>query len=61
MLHSQTRSRTPERLPLQAFLCLVQAETTTRCNLRCAMCVKSADGCRIPETHMPMESFTRLA
>ena len=42
------------------FPALLQVETTTRCNMRCAMCVKSADGCRIPEAHMPMELFTRI-
>jgi len=42
------------------FPALLQIETTTRCNMRCAMCVKSAAGCRIPETHMPMELFTRI-
>ncbi len=42
------------------FPALLQVETTTRCNMRCAMCVKSASGCRIPETHMPMELFAKI-
>jgi putative metalloenzyme radical SAM/SPASM domain maturase len=39
---------------------LLQVEVTTCCNMRCAMCVKSAPGCRIPEAHMPLETFRRL-
>lgn len=35
-------------------------ETTTRCNLRCSMCVKQTEGARIPEMDMPMEVFQKL-
>lgn len=42
------------------FPALLQVEVTTRCNMRCAMCVKSASGCSIPEMHMPMELFARI-
>ncbi|QJB56911.1 radical SAM/SPASM family putative metalloenzyme maturase [Pseudodesulfovibrio sp. zrk46] len=35
-------------------------ETTTRCNLRCSMCVKQAEGACIPEGDMPMEVFHAL-
>lgn len=36
-------------------------ETTTRCNLRCAMCVKHAEGACIPEADMSMDMFRQLA
>lgn len=36
-------------------------ETTTRCNLRCSMCVKQAEGSCIPETDMSMDVFGALA
>ena len=36
-------------------------EVTTRCNLRCAMCVKEAPGQKIAEGHMSRETFGRLA
>ena len=36
-------------------------EVTTRCNLRCAMCVKEAQGQRIPEGDMTRETYRRLA
>ncbi|MEZ0576174.1 radical SAM/SPASM family putative metalloenzyme maturase [Halodesulfovibrio aestuarii] len=35
-------------------------ETTTRCNLRCSMCVKQVKGARIPEVDMSMEVFHKL-
>lgn len=35
-------------------------EVTTRCNLRCPMCVKHADGGGIPEGDMPAEVFDAL-
>lgn len=35
-------------------------ETTTRCNLRCSMCVKQADGARIADEDMSMEVFHAL-
>ncbi len=35
-------------------------ETTTRCNLQCAMCVKQAAGSQINEVDMPMTTFQRL-
>jgi len=42
------------------FPAFLQIEVTTRCNMRCAMCVKSAEGCRIPEAHMPLELFSAI-
>ena len=36
-------------------------ETTTRCNLKCAMCVKQAEGSCIPEADMSMDVFRALA
>jgi putative metalloenzyme radical SAM/SPASM domain maturase len=36
-------------------------EVTTRCNLRCAMCVKESSGQAIREGHMSRETFARLA
>ena len=36
-------------------------EVTTRCNLRCAMCVKEAPGQGIAEGQMSRETFARLA
>jgi putative metalloenzyme radical SAM/SPASM domain maturase len=36
-------------------------EVTTRCNLRCAMCVKESAGQGIREGHMTRETFARLA
>jgi putative metalloenzyme radical SAM/SPASM domain maturase len=36
-------------------------EVTTRCNLRCSMCVKEAKGQRIPEGDLSAETFARLA
>src|SRR5512138_447606 len=36
-------------------------EVTTRCNLRCAMCVKEAQGRPITEGDMTRETFERLA
>ncbi|SIN74819.1 radical SAM/SPASM family putative metalloenzyme maturase [Halodesulfovibrio marinisediminis] len=35
-------------------------ETTTRCNLRCSMCVKQTKDARIPEVDMSMEVFQKL-
>lgn len=35
-------------------------ETTTRCNLRCSMCVKYSAGACIPETHMSLDTFSSL-
>jgi putative metalloenzyme radical SAM/SPASM domain maturase len=36
-------------------------EVTTRCNLRCSMCVKESSGQAIREGHMSRETFARLA
>lgn len=35
-------------------------ETTTRCNLRCSMCVKQAAGANIPDEDMDMAVFEAL-
>jgi len=39
----------------------IQVEVTTRCNLRCAMCVKSAPGCDIPEADLSLDAFRNIA
>ncbi len=36
-------------------------ETTTRCNLQCAMCVKQSADSHIADADLPMDSFYRLA
>lgn len=36
-------------------------ETTTRCNLGCAMCVKQSSGCEMQEMDMSPETFAALA
>lgn len=43
-----------------SFPARLYAEITTRCNLRCRMCVKQAEGCRIPEGDMPAGVFEGL-
>ena len=48
----------PARLPYPSRLFV---EVTTRCNLRCAMCVKESSGQAIREGHMSRETFARLA
>lgn len=42
-------------LPSKLFI-----ESTTRCNLRCAMCVKQTKGCEIGEADMPLALYERL-
>lgn len=39
----------------------IYVEMTTRCNMRCRMCVKYAKGSDIPENDMSFEMFTRLS
>ncbi|MBU1567565.1 MAG: radical SAM/SPASM family putative metalloenzyme maturase [Proteobacteria bacterium] len=39
----------------------IHVEITTRCNLHCRMCVKHAEGSRIPEEDMSLDMFKRLA
>lgn len=39
---------------------VLQVEVTTRCNMRCAMCVKSAPGSDIPEADLDLAAFKRL-
>lgn len=43
------------------FPARLYVEVTTRCNLRCSMCVKQTEGCGIEEADMPFEVFSRLA
>ena len=43
------------------FPARLYVEVTTRCNLRCSMCVKQTQGCGIEEADMPFEVFARLA
>ncbi|GAB6058558.1 radical SAM protein [Desulfonatronum parangueonense] len=38
----------------------IHVETTTRCNMRCGMCVKQSDGNQIPEGDLPFAVFQRL-
>lgn len=42
------------------FPARLHVEVTTRCNLRCPMCVKQTPGCRIDEGDLPYEHFVRL-
>lgn len=46
---------------LKPYSSKLYVETTTRCNLRCAMCVKQAEGACIPESDMSMDIFRALA
>ncbi len=39
----------------------VHVEVTTRCNMRCAMCVKYGKGSAVPEQDLPFALFERLA
>ena len=48
------RSVTPSH-PAKLFV-----ETTTRCNLKCAMCVKQSDGSHIADADLAMQTFRRL-
>jgi putative metalloenzyme radical SAM/SPASM domain maturase len=55
---------TPECAPQPAFRShpsKLFVEVTTRCNLRCSMCVKEANGQRIAEGDLSLETFARLA
>jgi putative metalloenzyme radical SAM/SPASM domain maturase len=54
-------SRPEERPGLRAHPSKLFVEVTTRCNMRCAMCVKEARGQRIAEGDMSAELFARLA
>jgi len=45
---------------LKPYPSKLYVETTTRCNLRCAMCVKQAEGACIPEADMSMDVFRSL-
>lgn len=38
----------------------VVVEVTTRCNLRCRMCLKQAEGCGLPDRDMELNCFRRL-
>ena len=49
---------TPQR---RAYPSKLFVEVTTRCNLRCAMCVKQAPGQALVEGDMSGEVFGRLA
>ncbi|EGB14255.1 Radical SAM domain protein [Pseudodesulfovibrio mercurii] len=46
--------------PEPSFPSRLQVEVTTRCNMRCAMCVKSAPDSDIPETDLDLDAFRRL-
>lgn len=48
----------PARRPYPSKLFV---EVTTRCNLRCSMCVKESSGQAIPEGHLTRDTFDRLA
>ncbi len=52
--HGGVSNKSPSR-PQKLFV-----ETTTRCNLRCTMCVKQADGCHIRDDDMSIATFERL-
>jgi len=46
--------------PLRPFPSKLFVETTTRCNLRCQMCVKHTEDSDIPEGDMTVKTFTAL-
>ncbi len=46
--------------PLRPFPSKLFVETTTRCNLKCQMCVKHTNDSDIPEGDLTMETFTAL-
>ena len=47
-------------VPLRPFPSKLFVETTTRCNLRCQMCVKHTGDSDIPEGDLSMETFAAL-
>jgi putative metalloenzyme radical SAM/SPASM domain maturase len=58
-LHPTTES-TPQPA-FRSYPSKLFVEVTTRCNLRCSMCVKEAQGQRIIEGDLSSETFARLA
>lgn len=44
----------------QPFPTKIQVEVTSRCNMRCAMCVKTQPDSDIPEKDISLEDFTKL-
>lgn len=50
-----------QRIKLSSYPCLLQIETSTRCNLRCRMCQRERDDYDEPKRDMPMEIFNKLA
>ncbi|WP_319584347.1 radical SAM/SPASM family putative metalloenzyme maturase [uncultured Pseudodesulfovibrio sp.] len=60
MNRPQTFSAPAAPKPEPSFPLRIQVEVTTRCNMRCAMCVKTAPDSFIPETDLDLEAFTRL-
>jgi len=46
---------------MKSYPSKLYVETTTRCNLRCSMCVKQTQGACIPETDMDMDVFRAMA
>lgn len=56
---SQTGSGDP--IPsAKPFPTKLQVEVTTRCNMRCAMCVKSAPNSDIPERDLELDDFKKM-
>ncbi len=39
----------------------LQVEVTSRCNMRCVMCMKQAEGCDIPDQDLSFDLFKKLA
>jgi putative metalloenzyme radical SAM/SPASM domain maturase len=51
----------PDDLPaLRKYPSKLYVEVTSRCNLRCAMCVKQTEGCGIVDGDMALETFEAL-
>lgn len=60
MNHPQTSQAPAVSHPEPSFPSRLQVEVTTRCNMRCAMCVKSAPDSDIPETDLDLAAFKCL-
>src|SRR3990172_9353320 len=58
---AQPGAKTPDSQALRHHPTKLFVEVTTRCNLRCAMCVKQAPGQGLAEGDMTEDTFARLA
>ncbi|MFW5489594.1 MAG: radical SAM/SPASM family putative metalloenzyme maturase [Desulfovibrio sp.] len=58
---SSFRSDFPSASISTPFPACIQVEVTSHCNMRCAMCMKQAEGAEIRKTHLPFDLFKKLA